>query len=169
MKIVFFNKKEELLKSNFFFINIVASVFFVCYNLLALKKWVRLVKIISYVNNYFKSLLTGIYGEENISRFLKMWVNYIVLVDIVNINILHNKSIVLTIYSFINVLYMIYLVSIIKKAKYELFCRNIFGVILLYIILFTLFMGWNSGFVNLMFGMTVSFFCCFIFSKICSS
>lgn len=122
-------------------------------------------KIISYVNNYFKSLLTGIYGEENISRFLKMWVNYIVLVDIVNINILHNKSIVLTIYSFINILYMIYLVSIIKKAKYELFCRNIFGVILLYIILFTLFMGWNSGFVNLMFGMTVSFFAALYFPK----
>ena len=122
-------------------------------------------KIISYVNNYFNSLLSGIYGEENISRFLKMWVNYIVLVAIVNINILHNKSIVLTIYSFINILYMIYLVSIIKKAKYELFCRNIFGVILLYIILFTLFMGWNSGFVNLMFGMTVSFFAALFFPK----
>lgn len=122
-------------------------------------------KIISYVNNYFNSLLTGIYGEENISRFLKMWVNYIVLVDIVNINILYNKSIVLTIYSFINILYMIYLVSIIKKAKYELFCRNIFGVILLYIILFTLFMGWNSGFANLMFGMTVSFFATLFFPK----
>ena len=114
--------------------------------------------LVEKIKNFIDDFNSIFDSDKGFNRFLTVWLNYFILISVLNFFIFLHYSILYAITAVVVVAYLIYCYRFIKEDKPDWLLRNLFGVMEFYIIVMTTSFGFDCGFQNVVFSTTMAFF-----------